>query len=226
MAACSQSRLNSNSCPESVRRYGNSSLNATMIFVNCDGARSSRGPAGSCLRRKQFPLERIGFYPAAKRMNGIHKLVNILKSLVHRGVTQVRHFVDRAQFFEHFSANCLRRNFTASRFQFVDDFVHHILQCKKTGRAFLKSFRDASSQFAAIKRLMCSVTFHYAQVRPLDFLIGSKAIFAFQTFATASDARTIPRLTGIDDFVITRPALGATHSMETPITIPFVVVSM
>ena len=73
---------------------------------------------------------------------------------------------------------------------------------------------------------MCSVAFHYTKVGTLDFLIGGKAIFAFQTFAAAPDARTIPRLTGIDDFVITRPALGATHSMETPITIPFVVVSM
>jgi hypothetical protein len=33
-------------------------------------------------------------------------------------------------------------------------------------------------------------------------------------------------LTGIDDLVITRPALGATHSVKTLITIPCVVASM
>ena len=119
-----------------------------------------------------------------------------------------------------------RRNLAAACFKLVDNFIHCFFQCEKTGRAFFKSFRNAGGQFAPIKWFMGSVAFHHAQIGTLDFLIGGKAIFAFQTFATATDTRTIPRLTGIDDFVITRPALGATHSMEMPITIPFVVVSM
>jgi hypothetical protein len=73
---------------------------------------------------------------------------------------------------------------------------------------------------------MGSVTFHHAQIRALDFFVSGKPVFTLQTFATTTDTGTIPRLTGIDDLVITRPALGATHSMEMPITIPFVVVSM
>src|SRR5205809_4984772 len=61
---------------------------------------------------------------------------------------------------------------------------------------------------------MCSITLHNTEIRAFDFFISGKAIFALQTFAAAADARTIPRLTGIDDLVITRPALGATHSVE------------
>src|SRR5437762_4647985 len=60
---------------------------------------------------------------------------------------------------------------------------------------------------------MCSITLHNTEIRAFDFFISGEAIFAFQTFAAAADARAIPRLTGIDDLVITRPALGATHSV-------------
>ena len=107
----------------------------------------------------------------------------------------------------------------------MHNFVHYFFQSEKAGRPFFKSFRDATGQFSPIERFMCSVTFYHPQIGALDFLIGCKAIFAFQTFTTTANARTIPRLTGIDDLVITRPALGATHSMEISITIPFVVVS-
>jgi hypothetical protein len=72
---------------------------------------------------------------------------------------------------------------------------------------------------------MGSVTFHHAQVGALDLFVGSEAILTLQTFTTTTDTGAIPRLTGIDDLVIPRPALGATHSMRVPITIPFVVVS-
>ena len=73
---------------------------------------------------------------------------------------------------------------------------------------------------------MCPVAFHYAQIRALDLLVSGEAIFAIQAFAATTDARGIPRLTGIDDLVITRPAPGATHSVETLITTPLVVASM
>ncbi|OLA97794.1 MAG: hypothetical protein AUH19_03045 [Verrucomicrobia bacterium 13_2_20CM_55_10] len=61
---------------------------------------------------------------------------------------------------------------------------------------------------------MCSITLHNTEIRAFDFFISGEAIFALQTFAAAADAGSIPRLTGIDDLVITRPALGATHSVE------------
>ena|SRR6266536_5968129 len=72
---------------------------------------------------------------------------------------------------------------------------------------------------------MGSVTFHYAQIRSLDFFVRGKPVIALQTFATTTDTGAIPRLTGIDDLVITRPALGATHSMGIAITTLSVVVS-
>src|SRR5438876_9715705 len=73
---------------------------------------------------------------------------------------------------------------------------------------------------------MCSIAFHYAKVRALNFFIGREAKFALQTFAATTDTGAIARLTGIDDFVITRPALGATHSVEALISTPLVVASM
>ncbi|HEY2047072.1 MAG TPA: hypothetical protein VGG93_10880, partial [Candidatus Udaeobacter sp.] len=73
---------------------------------------------------------------------------------------------------------------------------------------------------APVERFMCSITLHYTKVRAFDLLISGEAIFTLQTFAAAADARSIPRLTGIDDFVITRPALGATHSVKRLITTP------
>src|SRR5438132_10761540 len=101
MAACSQSRLNSNSCPELVRRYGNSSLNATMVLVRRNFAGCWRGTLRG-LRRKQFPLKRIGFYATPQRVNGIYKLIDVLESLIHRRITQIGDFIDGAEFFEHF----------------------------------------------------------------------------------------------------------------------------
>src|SRR4030095_11776650 len=106
-------------------------------------------------------------------------------------------------------------NFASARFQVMHNFAHDILEREKTGRAFFKGFRDARSEFAPVERLVCSVTLHHAQSRAFDFLVGGKARFAFHTFAAPADARTIPRLTGIDDLIITRPALGATHSVKT-----------
>ena len=153
-------------------------------------------------------------------MNGIDELIDILKSLIHGRVTQIGHFIDRAEFFEHFRANHRRQNFAATGFQFVDNLVHNILQRKKTRRTFFKRFRDAGGQFTPIKRFMCSIALHNTEVRALDLLISGVAIFTFQTFAAAADAGGIPRLTGIDDLVITRPALGATQSVKRLISTP------
>src|SRR6266481_6932761 len=108
MAACNQSQLNSKSCPDSVRRYGNSSLNATMVLVRRNFAWRRRGTLRS-LSGKQFPLQRIRFYATPQRVNGIYKFIDILKSLIHRRVAQIGHFVDRAESFEHFGANRRRR---------------------------------------------------------------------------------------------------------------------
>jgi hypothetical protein len=97
-------------------------------------------------------------------MNGIHKLIDILKSLVHRRVTQIRYFINLAQFFEHFGSNSRGRNFPPAGFKFMHNFVYHLLQRKKTGRAFFKGFRDTGSEFASVKWLMGSVPFYHPQV--------------------------------------------------------------
>jgi hypothetical protein len=159
-------------------------------------------------------------------MNGIHKLIDVLKLLIHGGVTQLCHFINPTQFFEHYGDNVRRRNLTAARFKLVHDFIHRVFQGKKTSGTFFESFRDADGQFPPIKWFMGSVTLHHAQIGALDFFVRSKAILTLQTFAATTDTRTIPRLTGIDDLVITRPALGATHSMRIAITTLFLVVSM
>jgi len=61
---------------------------------------------------------------------------------------------------------------------------------------------------------MRAIAFHHPQIGALDFFISREAISAAQTFATPANAGTIARLAGIDDLIITRPALGATHSIE------------
>ena len=107
----------------------------------------------------------------------------------------------------------------------MHDFIHRVFQGKKARGTLFEGFRDAGGQFATVKRFMRSVAFHHAQVGAFDLFVGSKTILTLQTFATTTDTGAIPRLTGVDDLVITRPALGATHSMEISITIPFLVVS-
>ena len=153
-------------------------------------------------------------------MNGIYKLIDFLKSLINRRVTQIGDFIERAEFFEYFGANNRRQYFAPTGFQLVHNLLNHILKRKKTGGPFFKRLGDAGSKFAPVERFMCSITLHHTEVRAFDFLISSEAIFTLQTFAAAADARSIPRLTGIDDLVITRPALGATHSVKRLITTP------
>jgi len=151
-------------------------------------------------------------------MNGIYKLIDILKPLIYRGVTQIGDFIECAEFFEHFGANNRREYFAPTGFQLVHNLLDCILEGKKTGGPFFKRLGDAGSEFAPVERFMCSITLHHTEVRAFDLLISSEAIFTLQTFAAAADARSIPRLTGIDDLVITRPALGATHSVKRLIT--------
>src|SRR5437667_224931 len=74
--------------------------------------------------------------------------------------------------------------------------------------------RPGAIQFAPIEWLMRAIAFHHPQIGALDFFISREAISAAQTFATPANAGTIPRLAGIDNLIITRPALGTTHSIE------------
>src|SRR5437870_4710075 len=109
----------------------------------------------------------------------------------------------------------------------MHDVIDNLLECQQTGRAFLKGFGNATCKLAPIERLVSApVAFYHPQIGPLNFFVGSETISAAQTFTAAADTGTIPRLTGVDDFVITRPALGATHSVVGVSSTPFVVASM
>src|SRR4051812_4787902 len=114
MAARSHAWSNSKSCPESPRRYGNSSLNATMFFF----LRWSRGSGMHLrrrrLRRKQLPLQRIRFDPAAESLDRVDEFVHFVEPLMNRCVTQIRHLIDLAQFLQHLRADELGCDFTSA----------------------------------------------------------------------------------------------------------------
>src|SRR5713101_7479914 len=95
----------------------------------------------------------------------------------------------------------------------MHDFIDELLERQQAGRSFLESFGDAAGKFTAIERLVRAVAFHDSQIGPLDFFISGEAIAAAEALAPAPNAGTIPRLATVDDLVIPRPALGATHSV-------------
>src|SRR4051812_36673690 len=101
MAARSHAWSNSKSCPESPRRYGNSSLNATIfLFLRC-----SRG-SGMHFRRwrlrwEQLSLQRIRLDSAAQRLDRIDEFVHFVEPLMDRCVTQICDLIDLAQFLQH-----------------------------------------------------------------------------------------------------------------------------
>src|SRR6266487_1665538 len=108
----------------------------------------------------------------------------------------------------------------------MHDVIDNLFQRDEASRAFLKRLRNAAGQFAPIERLMGAIPFHHTQIRTLDFFVGGEAIAAAKAFAAAADTGTIPGLARIDDLVITRPALGATHSVTTVTTTLRIVASM
>jgi hypothetical protein len=65
-------------------------------------------------------------------VDGIHEFIDILESLVHGGVTQIRHFIDPTQFFKHLGADGRRKNFAPARFEFMHHFVYDLLQRHET----------------------------------------------------------------------------------------------
>src|SRR5207253_1073239 len=96
---------------------------------------------------------------------------------------------------------------------------------QQTGGALLESFGNAPSELPSIERLVSAIALHHAQVRALDLLVSGEAISAFEALAAPANAGAIARLTGIDDLVITRAALGATHSVKALNNTPRVVAS-
>jgi hypothetical protein len=97
------------------------------------------------------------------------------------------------------------------------DVVHYVVNCllesHEADWPLLARFRETGHELAAIERLMCAVALYHTQFRALDLLVGREAVGALQTDTTASDAGAITRLARIDDFVVTKSALGTTHSV-------------
>src|SRR4029077_18738421 len=110
--------------------------------------------------------------------------------------------------------NRARLNFAAAGFKIVHDFINELLEGKQTGGAFFESFGDAAGELAPIERLLRAVALDHAEIGALDFLVSGETIAAFETLAPPANARAIARLSGIDYLVITRAALGATHSVK------------
>src|SRR2546423_3030729 len=173
IAARSQPWSNSKSWPDSPRRYGNSSLNATMFSFRPRRARRGRMHfRRSHLRRKQFPLERVRFNSPAERLDRVDKFIHFIEALMDRRVTQIRHLIDLAQFLQHLRPDQLRRNFLPGRLQFVNNFVDRVLQRHQTDRAFLARLRQTAHQLASIERLMGPVPFDHPQIRSVDSFVS------------------------------------------------------
>ena len=147
-------------------------------------------------------------------MDGIDELIDIFEASMNRSVTEVRDLIDAAQFFEDLCANVSRLDFATASFQIVDDVIDELLEGQQTGGTFLESLGNAAGELASIERLVGAIALDHAQVRALDFFVSGKAISAFEALAAPANARAIARLTGIDDFIIARAALGATHSVK------------
>src|ERR1041384_7835246 len=105
----------------------------------------------------------------------------------------------------------------------MHDFVHGGLERDEADRTFFARFGQAVHEFAAIEWFMGAIALDNAQVGALDLLVGREAIGALQTDAAAADAGTITRLAGVDDFVVTKAALGTTHSVGGVSNTPLVV---
>ncbi|MEY2546664.1 MAG: hypothetical protein QOG48_1781 [Verrucomicrobiota bacterium] len=84
--------------------------------------------------------------------------------------------------------------FASAGFQSMHDFVNHLLERHETNGSLFESAGDAVHEFAAIELLMCAVALDHAQIGALDFFVSGEAIFAFQTFASATDGGGIAGL--------------------------------
>jgi hypothetical protein len=177
------------------------------------------------IRRKQFALLRVWFRLPTESLNGIHELIDIIEPPMHRRITQVSDFIDAAQFLQNFGANVGGLDFATAGFEIVHDFIDELFEGEQTGGAFFESFGNAARKLAPIEWFVGAVAFHHPKVRAFDLFVSSESVSAFKTLATAANAGAIARLSGINHLVITRAALGATHSVKRLNNTPRVVAS-
>ena len=101
-------------------------------------------------------MKGVRFDATAQHLDGIDKLIDIFEPPMHRGIAQIRHFIDLAQFFEHLRADHGRRNFPPAGFELVHNLVNGLLKRDQTDGTFLASLCKTVHQFAAIERLVVS----------------------------------------------------------------------
>jgi hypothetical protein len=97
-------------------------------------------------------------------VDGIDELIDIFETPMDRGVTQIRDFIDAAQFLENLCPNSVGLDFTAAGFQVVDDFINELLEGEQTGGTFLESLGNAAGELATIERLVGAISLHHSQV--------------------------------------------------------------
>jgi len=125
-------------------------------------------------------------------MDGVDELIDIFEAPMDRSVTEIRDFIEAAQFLEHSCPDGGGLDLAAAGFQIVHDIINKLLQGQQTGGTLLERLGNAAGEFASIERFVGAVAFHYAQVRALDFLVGGQAISAYETLAApASDGAIV-----------------------------------
>src|SRR6187551_1690899 len=109
-------------------------------------------------------------------MNGVNKLIDILKTAMNRGVTQIGDFIDPPQFLQDLGPDCRGRDFASARLELVHNFVYSRFKRHKADRAFFACFGHTVDELASVERLMCSVAFDNAEITSLDLLVCREAI--------------------------------------------------
>ena len=135
-------------------------------------------PYLSFLRGKKLALLCICFYPPSQRLDGVDKFIDLFKPPMHRREPQVSDFIDVTQFGHHVSADLRRRDFAATRLDFMNDVVDRLFENDKTDGTFLTGLGQTIDELASIEWLVGTIAFNDTEVGTLDFFIGGVPISA------------------------------------------------
>src|SRR5262249_34087796 len=108
-------------------------------------------PCLSFLRRKEFPLLRVCFYPASQCLNGVNKFIHLFKSTMHRRESQVRDLIYVTQLGHHVSADLRRRHFPAAGLDFMNDVVDRFFENNEADGTFLAGLGQTIDELASIE---------------------------------------------------------------------------
>src|SRR5450432_370922 len=146
-------------------------------------------------------------------MNFIDETLDILEAAMDRGVAEVGDLIEFTQLFQDFVANRGPGNFAPARLQFMHDIVDRFLECHQADGTFFTGLRHAVRQLASIEGFMGTVPFDHAQIGPFNFFVSGETESTGKTNSPPPNARTISRLSRIDDLVIAISALWTAHGV-------------